>query len=55
MSASAAQLRADVLEAHALCHPLQLVTCGGTCDTTTRSYLSNIVAYTTLTSTTTAS
>lgn len=32
---------------------LQLVTCGGTFDTTTRSYLSNIVAYTTLTSITT--
>lgn len=30
---------------------LQLVTCGGTFDTTTRSYLSNIVAYTTLTTT----
>jgi len=27
---------------------LQLVTCGGTFDTTTRSYLSNVVAYTTL-------
>lgn len=34
---------------------LQLVTCGGTFDTTTRSYLSNIVAYTTLTTTTTTS
>ena len=30
---------------------LQLVTCGGTFDTHTRSYLSNIVAYTTLTAT----
>jgi hypothetical protein len=29
---------------------LQLVTCGGTFDTTTRSYLSNVVAYTRLTS-----
>ncbi len=33
---------------------LQLVTCGGTFDTHTRSYLSNIVAYTTLTATTPA-
>ncbi len=33
---------------------LQLVTCGGAFDTHTRSYLSNIVAYTTLTTTTTA-
>ncbi len=32
---------------------LQLVTCGGTFDTHTRSYLSNVVAYTTLTTTTT--
>ncbi len=31
---------------------LQLVTCGGTFDTHTRSYLSNIVAYTTLIATT---
>jgi len=31
---------------------LQLVTCGGEFDTTTRSYLSNVVAYTTLTDTT---
>lgn len=34
---------------------LQLITCGGTFDTATRSYLSNIVAYTTLTTTTRAS
>jgi len=33
---------------------LQLVTCGGTFDTHTRSYLSNIVAYTTLIATTPA-
>ncbi len=33
---------------------LQLVTCGGTFDTHTRSYLSNIVAYTTLVATTPA-
>ncbi|MHB8329033.1 MAG: class F sortase [Acidimicrobiales bacterium] len=31
---------------------LQLVTCGGVFDTTTRSYLSNVVAYTSLVSTT---
>jgi hypothetical protein len=31
---------------------LQLVTCGGTFDTHTRSYLSNVVAYTTLVATT---
>jgi sortase (surface protein transpeptidase) len=33
---------------------LQLVTCGGTFDTHTRSYLSNVVAYTTLVGTTPA-
>ena len=33
---------------------LQLVTCGGAFDTHTRSYLSNVVAYTTLTSISTA-
>ena len=33
---------------------LQLVTCGGAFDTHTRSYLSNVVAYTTLTSVSTA-
>ena len=33
---------------------LQLVSCGGTCDTITRSYLSNVVAYTTLIGTTPA-
>jgi hypothetical protein len=31
---------------------LQLVTCGGTFDTHTRSYLSNVVAYTSLVATT---